>query len=193
VADASAALANAGFINIAAEDENGNPVSAGTVLRTEPEEGSTVAVDEQVTLIVRAGSSSEPSVSETTEPEEVPVPFVIGETEANARAALDGFDVQVVYSDVPFGSQHDGRVMDQDPRINEGPVAPDATITLTVGDAPDQPPQTNPPQTNPPQTNPPQTNPPPTNPPATQPPPTQPPTTAAPPTTTTPATTTTAP
>jgi serine/threonine-protein kinase len=192
VADATARLAQAGFIKIVPEDEAGNPVTSGTVIGSDPEEGATIKVDEQVTLIVGDGGGTGLSLSETTEPGGVPVPFVIGLTEAGARAELDGFDVVVNYFDVSFGDENDGRVMDQDPRVNEGPIAPDATITLTVGEAPDEPPQTNPPQTNPPATNPPATNPPATNPPATNPPTTtSPPTTAAP--TTVAATTTTVP
>jgi beta-lactam-binding protein with PASTA domain/predicted Ser/Thr protein kinase len=191
VTDARARLSEAGFFEIAAEDEAGNPVTSGTVTGSDPDEGETLKVDEQVTLIVGADGATDSSISETTEPGQFQVPHLIGDSRESALEQLDeaGLEVDVVTVE-DARPQWDGNVMDQTPRsptmVSEGD-----TVQIIVGEMPDEPATTQPPQTNPPATNPPATNPPATNPPATNPPATNPPTTPAPATTTTVAATTT--
>jgi beta-lactam-binding protein with PASTA domain/predicted Ser/Thr protein kinase len=193
VAQARQVLAEAGFIAITERTEQSDDVPADRVIRTEPGAGEEVSVQDTVTLVV---ADSGPVGADSTEQGTVEVPYVIESSEATARDRITsvGLEVDVIYADVAPGSQWDGNVMDQSPgqgsAANRGDV-----VTITVGDAPEPPPQTNPPPTNPPPTNPPQTNPPPTQA-TTMPttPPTQPtttttqpqPTTTAGPTTTTP-------
>jgi beta-lactam-binding protein with PASTA domain len=179
--DARQALEAAGFRVIEAVTEQNNDVAEGRVIRTDPGEGEEAGVQDRITVFV-AGASA----TSTTEAG-IPVPFVIGATEASARQAITdaGLEVDVVYIDRPFGDQYDDEVMDQNPRV-PARLAEGEVVTINVGRASEAPPQTNPPQTNPPQTNPPQTNPPQTNPPQTTSP-----QTTSPPTTTTPATSTT--
>jgi beta-lactam-binding protein with PASTA domain/predicted Ser/Thr protein kinase len=193
VDEARQALEAVGFRVIDTVTEQNDDVTEGRVVRTEPEDGAEVGVQETITLFV-AG----PSVAATDDG--IEVPYVIESSEAEARQLITdaGLEVEVNYIDRPFGDRFDDTVMDQSPRVGDR-LQRGATVTINVGRAADAPPQTNPPQTNPPQTNPPQTNPPQTNPPQTNPPQTNPPqtnppaTTPPPPTTTQPATTTTGP
>ena len=179
VAEARAALTGAGFSTIEERREQSDDVESGRVIGTDPAEGEEISVEDTVTLIVSSGDGSPASsVSASTEAGGIPVPFVIGESEASARSALSSFDVTVTYFDVSFGNENDGRVMNQSIGATET-ATPGSEIVITVGRAPDAPPATSPPPTNPPSTNPPPTNPP-TNPPPTNPPPTNPPRTNPP-------------
>ncbi len=151
VEDARARLADEGFVNIVAQNENGDPVDSGTVLRTEPGEGNEIPVDDQVTIVVsNASGAIESSVPETTEPGSFQVPHLIGDGRQSAIEQLEeaGLEVQInVIENAP--EQWDGKVMDQSPRsptmVSEGD-----TVTINVGDAPDEPATTQPPATNPP-------------------------------------------
>jgi len=180
VADARNALTGAGFTTIEQRREENDEVGEGLVIGTEPAEGSQVSVQASVVLVVSSGGVAASSTNpETTVSDEIPVPYVIGQTEGAARAALGDFNVTVTYIEVQFGDDDDGQVMSQSISANDT-ARPGDAIEIAVGDAADAPPVTNPPPTNPPQTNPPPTNPPPTNPPPTNPPPTNPPPTNPP-------------
>ncbi|MGH9136788.1 MAG: PASTA domain-containing protein, partial [Acidimicrobiales bacterium] len=193
VGQARQALEQAGFIAITERREQNDDVADGRVIRTEPGEGEEISVQETVTLVVASpGSGGAASTEQGT----VEVPYVIESSEATARDRITsaGLEVEVIYADVDPGSQWDGNVMDQSP--SQGSAADEGdVVTITVGRAPEPPPQTNPPPTNPPPTNPQPTDPPPTTTPPTQAtttPPTQATTTTQPqPTTTIGATTTT--
>jgi len=154
---ARTALAAAGFSDIDVRREESDSVT-GLVIGTDPTEGETVPVQNTITLIVSLGTGGAGSSPESTTEGEQEVPFVIGSSEAAARAELADFDVSVTYFAVGFGDDNDGRVMDQDPRIPTL-VNPGDPVTIIVGDAPDAPPVTQPQVTQPQQTQPQQTQP----------------------------------
>jgi beta-lactam-binding protein with PASTA domain/predicted Ser/Thr protein kinase len=118
--DARNTLSGAGFTgNIPAQQEASNDVPEGQVIRTDPPAGQQAAANATITLFVSSGRG------------QVGVPNVEGLTEDNARAQLEGFDVQTRDQDVNDPNQ-DGRVLSQNPpagtQVDEG-----ATITLVIG------------------------------------------------------------
>jgi beta-lactam-binding protein with PASTA domain/predicted Ser/Thr protein kinase len=118
--DARNTLAGAGFTgNIPAQQEASNDVPQGQVIRTDPPAGQQVAANATITLFVSSGRG------------QVGVPNVEGLAEDNARAQLQGFDVQTRDQDVNDPNQ-DGLVLSQNPpagtQVDEG-----ATITLVIG------------------------------------------------------------
>ena len=152
--------------------EANDTVQIGSVVRTDPAKDTTVDRGAPITIFVSSG------------PTQVPVPFLTGITETQARNLLlaKGLLVEVTTQDVAFGSPDVGRVLSQTvPKltlVNSG-----TTIGIVVGKALPAP-TTVPVTTVAPTTVPATTSPPPTSPPTT------PPTTT---TTTAPTTTTTAP
>jgi serine/threonine-protein kinase len=120
-ADARAALQQAGFTNIASQQEASNDVPAGSVVRSDPGGGAEVAPDQQITLFVSSG------------PQKVNVPGVEGRTEDNARNLIEGagLSVEVVDEDVADPGQ-DGRVLGQTPPANTQ-VDANSTVTIVVG------------------------------------------------------------
>jgi serine/threonine-protein kinase len=88
------------------------------VIRTDPGANSQVAPGSPVTLVLSSGA------------EQVPVPQVQGLTEENARAQLQGFDVQVTEQRT-FDPNQDSIVASQNPPPGTQ-VEPDATISLVV-------------------------------------------------------------
>ena len=62
---------------------------------------------------------------------QVGVPDVVGRTEDNARALLQGFDVQTTDEDTNDPNQ-DGRVLSQNPPANSQ-VDQGSTVTLVIG------------------------------------------------------------
>jgi eukaryotic-like serine/threonine-protein kinase len=114
-ADARSALE--GF-SIQTRQEASNDVPAGNVIRTEPAANTQVAPGSQVTLVLSSGR------------EQVSVPQVQGLTEDNARAQLQGFDVQIQEQQT-FNPQEDGIVASQNPtagtQVDQG-----STISLVV-------------------------------------------------------------
>ncbi|HET9547072.1 MAG TPA: Stk1 family PASTA domain-containing Ser/Thr kinase [Desertimonas sp.] len=180
--EARRALEAAGFRVVDAVSEPSDDVDEGRVIRTDPPEGEEVGVQDPITVVVSGAAAGASATSEAG----VAVPFVIGDSEANARQAITGagLEVEVVYIDRPAGDQYDDEVMDQSPRV-PARLAEGEVVTINVGRAADPPPPTQPQPTQPTPTQAPPTQPPPTQPPPTQPATTQaPPTTAAPPTTT---------
>ncbi|MGH2724009.1 MAG: Stk1 family PASTA domain-containing Ser/Thr kinase [Actinomycetota bacterium] len=94
----------------------------GRVIDQDPTEGDLVPEGSEVTLTVSSG------------PDLVPVPGVIGMTEDEARATLEGegFDVDVTTTDSP---EEDGTVIDQDPAADTE-VSEDSTVTIVVSTGP---------------------------------------------------------
>jgi eukaryotic-like serine/threonine-protein kinase len=118
--DARNTLAGAGFTgNIPAQQEASNDVPEGQVIRTDPPAGQQAAANATITLFVSSGRG------------QVGVPNVEGLAEDNARAQLQGFDVQTRDQDVNDPNQ-DGLVLSQNPpagtQVDEG-----STITLVIG------------------------------------------------------------
>ena len=105
----------------------------GTVTETAPGVGSLVAQGERVTLLV-------------AQPSEIEVPDVRGMTEADARAALGGFSVNVNSTPLAPGHPSDGKVITQS--LTPGAsTEPGTNITIEVGEAADPPPVTTAPVT----------------------------------------------
>ncbi len=116
------ALRDAGFTNVGTEEVDSADQPAGTVIGSSPSAGSQATADERITLQVSSG------------PAPVEVPDVVGDTEAEARAALQsaGF-TNVSTTTAPAGDPGDvGVVLTVDPA--EGTEVPTTqAITLTVG------------------------------------------------------------
>ncbi len=120
VNDARNTLAGAGFTGTIQErQEASNDVAEGQVIGTEPGAGQQAPANATITLIVSSGRG------------QVGVPNVEGLTEDNARAQLQGFDVQTREQDVNDPNQ-DGRVLSQNPtagtQVDQG-----STVTLVIG------------------------------------------------------------
>jgi eukaryotic-like serine/threonine-protein kinase len=117
--DARNTLSGAGFTNVQARQEASNDVEQGRVIGTEPGAGQQAAANATITLVVSSGRG------------QVGVPNVEGLAEDNARAQLQGFDVQTRDQDVNDPNQ-DGLVLSQNPpagtQVDEG-----STITLVIG------------------------------------------------------------
>jgi eukaryotic-like serine/threonine-protein kinase len=118
--DARNTLSGAGFTGtIQAQQEASNDVQQGQVIRTDPPAGQQAAANATITLFVSSGRG------------QVGVPDVVGRTEDNARALLQGFDVQTTDEDTTDPNQ-DGRVLSQNPPANSQ-VDEGSTITLVIG------------------------------------------------------------
>jgi eukaryotic-like serine/threonine-protein kinase len=117
--DARNTLSGAGFANVQAQQEASNDVQQGQVIRTDPPAGQQAAANATITLFVSSGRG------------QVGVPNVEGLAEDNARAQLQGFDVQTRDQDVNDPNQ-DGLVLSQNPpagtQVDEG-----STIRLVIG------------------------------------------------------------
>jgi len=120
VNDARNTLAGAGFTGTIQErQEASNDVPEGQVIGTEPGAGQQAAANTTITLVVSSGQG------------QVGVPNVEGLTEDNARAQLQGFDVQT--RDQPTNDPNlDGRVLSQNPPANSQ-VDQGSTVTLVIG------------------------------------------------------------
>jgi beta-lactam-binding protein with PASTA domain/predicted Ser/Thr protein kinase len=153
---------------VATADEPNDSVPVGSVIRTDPAADTVVDKGSTITLYISTG------------PVQVQVPLLTGLLETKAREVLAEKGLladPVTYSDVPFGSPNDKRVLSQSVPVGQS-VNSSSSIALVVGRALPQA-TTTPPTT------------PPTAAPTTAPPATSPPTTTPPATTTTAAPTTT--
>jgi serine/threonine-protein kinase len=115
--EATTILRDAGF-TVQRADEASNDVPEGTVIRSEPGAGAEVQPGSTVTIFVSTG------------PQAVVLPNVQGATEDNARAQLQGFDVQVTRQPTSDPNQ-DSIVISQNP----GPgsqVEPGSQVNLVV-------------------------------------------------------------
>jgi eukaryotic-like serine/threonine-protein kinase len=118
--DARNTLANAGFTgNIQVRQDPSNDVPQDQAIGTEPGAGQQAPANQAITLVMSSG------------PGQVGVPDVVGRTEDNARALLQGFDVQTTDEDTNDPNQ-DGRVLSQNPPANSQ-VDQGATVTLVIG------------------------------------------------------------
>jgi eukaryotic-like serine/threonine-protein kinase len=110
-------------VTIASEANDTVPV--GAVIRTEPGADTVVDKGSAITVVISTG------------PTQVVVPFLTGLTETNARSQLSEMGLiadPVTYSDVPFGSVNDKRVLEQS--IPQGTsVNQSSSIGLIVGRA----------------------------------------------------------
>jgi hypothetical protein len=116
-ADAEDTLEDAG-LKVEREDDASSE-QADTVVDQDPDAGTSVEKGTTVTLSVSAGQ------------DEVAVPDVTGQTEADARSQLEAFKVEVTPL-VVTEPLDDGVVLGQTP-AGETMTAPGATVTLTVG------------------------------------------------------------
>jgi eukaryotic-like serine/threonine-protein kinase len=119
VNDARNTLTGAGFTNIQERQEASNDVEEGQVIGTEPGAGQQAPANATITLVVSSGQG------------QVGVPDVVGRTEDNARALLQGFDVQTTDENTNDPNQ-DGRVLSQNPPANSQ-VDQGSTVTLVIG------------------------------------------------------------
>jgi beta-lactam-binding protein with PASTA domain len=119
-AQAKTALTNDGFKVGDTVEQPSNDVEKGRVIGTDPTgkapEGSTI------NLIVSTGA------------QQVAVPSVKGQTEAEATATLKGkgLEVEVDPTTLPAGDPNIGRVIDADPKAGTM-VDPGSVVTITVG------------------------------------------------------------
>ena len=104
--------------NVQTSQEASNDVEEGKVIRTDPGAGTQVEPGSTVTLVISTG------------PEQVQVPQVQGLTEDNARAQLQGFNVQVTTQQT-FNPQQDTIVASQNPAPGTQ-VEPGSTVNLVV-------------------------------------------------------------
>ncbi|MGH2946612.1 MAG: PASTA domain-containing protein [Solirubrobacteraceae bacterium] len=98
-------------------------VEEGRVISSSPSEGTTVELGTTVTLRVSRGRQP------------VEVPDVVGDTEENARSALEAAGLTVETTDRESEDEEPGTVLEQDPAAGEE-VAPGSTVMLTVAEAP---------------------------------------------------------
>jgi serine/threonine-protein kinase len=120
VAEASNLLGQAGF-TVNQTTEASDTVAEGTVIRTEPAADTVRPKGSEVVVVVSSG------------PAEAEVANVVGQTEGNARAILEGDGFVVLVESVPTDDPtQDGRVVDQDP--GGGTTAEvGSTVTIFVG------------------------------------------------------------
>jgi serine/threonine-protein kinase len=95
-------------------------VPVGTVISTNPAPGTEVRKGDSVTIVVSTG------------PEQVPVPNVVGQTQAGATGTLQALDFKVSVQTVASTPANAGKVIAQSP--TGGSTAPKgSTVTITVG------------------------------------------------------------
>ena len=119
---AQATLQAAGFKIGGPDEEPSDDVAKGKVIRTDPPVGTSVEKGSTVTVIVSSGVA------------QIRVPGVVGDTQAQATAALtaEGFQVEVTNESLSPGDSNVGKVMSQEPA--SGATAPKgSTVRITVG------------------------------------------------------------
>ena len=123
LAAAQAALQDKGF-RVSTKEQASNSVERGRVIGTDPAAGTSLKKNAVVTIIVSSGK------------EQVKVPSVTGQTEAEATDTLRGagFEVEVATQDLPANDSKDGRVLAQDPRANST-VDAGTSVRIVVGHA----------------------------------------------------------
>ena len=95
-------LEKAGF-KTEVREENSDTVRAGRVISTSPPENSQLEKGRTVVLVVSSG------------PEQVTVPDVVGDSEADARSALENAGLQVDVAERESEDEDPGTVLGQDP------------------------------------------------------------------------------
>lgn len=114
---ATAVLEDAGF-TVVVGGETDSDLPAGTVARTSPSDGSTVAAGATVTLTMSNGNVTA-------------LPDVVGDAVEDAEDTLDGYDVVIIDRAVTDPDQ-DGEVLSMNPAAGTG-AAEDSTVQLFVG------------------------------------------------------------
>jgi serine/threonine-protein kinase len=112
-------LQQAGFTAFDATEEASDTIADGRVIRTEPAAGEEVARDTRVRIILSSGPATKP------------VPPVIGQEFADAKAAVEAAGFTVSRLNVPDDANV-GIVVDQNPAGNS-PAAPGSNVVLRVG------------------------------------------------------------
>ncbi len=122
LAQAQAQIQAEGLRFAEATEAPSNTVAAGSVISTDPVAGASVERNAVVQIVVSTGV------------EQVEVPNVVGQTEADARAEIRdrGFVVEVTPQSVPSGDPNAGRVVSQEPGGGERADA-GATVRIVVG------------------------------------------------------------
>jgi eukaryotic-like serine/threonine-protein kinase len=121
-AEAERRVRDAGF-KVEIERRFSDDVEEGLVIETAPPEGTSAERGSTVTLRVSRG------------PQRVSVPDVTGESEENARSALEAAGLTVETNQQESEDQEPGTVLDQDPAAGER-VQRGASVTITVAQAP---------------------------------------------------------
>jgi beta-lactam-binding protein with PASTA domain/predicted Ser/Thr protein kinase len=120
--EAQGRITDAGFepeVERAFSDE----VDRGLVIESSPPEGTTIELGSTVTLRVSRGA------------EPVEVPDVVGNSEADARSALEGVGLTVQTEQQETEDEEPGTVLGQDPEAGTE-VDGGSTVTITVAEAP---------------------------------------------------------
>lgn len=105
-------------------DENNKDIAKGLVIRTEPAMGTTVPKGTRVTLFVSAGV------------EQVKVPSVVGQAQAQAKATLEAVGLVVSITEEFNDTVAKGNVIAQDPSPNVVLEA-GSTVTIKVSKGPE--------------------------------------------------------
>ncbi len=122
LAQAQAQIQEAGLRFGTATESPSDTVPAGSVISTDPAGGTSVERNKVVQIVVSSGR------------EQVEVPNVVGQTEADARSEIQarGLVVTVTPKSVPAGDPNAGRVVSQDPaggqKKDKG-----STVSIVVG------------------------------------------------------------
>ncbi|NLE43841.1 MAG: Stk1 family PASTA domain-containing Ser/Thr kinase [Chloroflexi bacterium] len=119
--DAAATLAALGF-KVVPTEEPGSDSAVGTVLRQSPQPGEKLRVGSSVTIVIAGQITS------------VPVPSLIGRTQEDAIALLEGLRLKAKVSMVD-SSGANGTVVDQSPKAGQS-LEPGSEVTLYVSRAP---------------------------------------------------------
>ena len=121
-ADAANELGQAGF-KTTTKQEPSATVDQGKVIRTDPAAGTNADAGSTVTIFVSSG------------PDMTTVPNVIGMTEDQARAQIEGVGLKMaVGAAAPSDSANDGKVVSQNPS-GSTKVPPGSTVTVRIGHA----------------------------------------------------------
>lgn len=126
--DAVSTLQNAGFYTQTAYDYS-DSVAEGVVISQNPSANTTLETGQTITLTISRGKEPDPKVE---------VPYVIGDTEANAKAALTSAGFKVSSKTATSEEVAKGSVISQDPA---GGTQADSgkTVTITVSSGPKNP------------------------------------------------------
>jgi serine/threonine protein kinase len=120
--EAEQRVRDAGF-DVRVEQRFSEDVARGRVISVAPAEGTVIERGSTVTLRVSRGR------------ERIDVPDVVGDSEENARSALEGAGLQVTVESRETADADPGTVLEQDPAAAER-VTRGTTVTITVAEEP---------------------------------------------------------
>ena len=125
LAQAQGTLSQAGFTGaVEPRDEPNDELAAGLVIRSDPPAGAEIG-----------GASGRIILFVSTGPEAVPVPNVAGQSEADARVALNEAGFESTSERRPDPAVEEGTVVGTDPPAGT-PLAPDSNVLVIVSDGP---------------------------------------------------------